>query len=106
VLGDTDVNIPPGRLELDPGFQQIESRPDRRGARGLAGGFVIPTPQARTGSGRREWALLATCLQVGACSRLGEMLVIDFDRRPEAVEFARARIELPGDSIQFLLGQT
>jgi hypothetical protein len=34
------------------------------------------------------------------------MLVIDFDRRPEAVEFARARIELPGDSIQFLLGQT
>src|ERR1700730_5740696 len=43
---------------------------------------------------------------VGACSRLGEMLVIDFDRRPEAVEFARARIELPGDSIQFLLGQT
>jgi hypothetical protein len=37
---------------------------------------------------------------------LGEMLVIDFDRRPEAVEFARARIELSGDSIQFLLGQT
>src|ERR1700687_4124618 len=35
-------------------------------------------------------------------SHLGEMLVIDLDRRPEAVEFARARIELPGDSIQTL----
>ena len=55
---------------------------------------------------REKGSALAACLQVGSCSRLGEMLVIDLDRRPEAVEFARARIDLPGDSIQFLLGQT
>jgi hypothetical protein len=45
--------------------------------------------------------VLAACLH-GSCSR--EMLVIDLDRRPETMEFARPRIELPGDSIQFLLG--
>src|SRR5271169_3589746 len=69
-------------------------------------GWAPHWPNKRMRSGERREALLATYLQVGACSRLGEMLVIDFDRRPEAVEFARARIELPGDSIQVLLGQT
>lgn len=69
-------------------------------------GWAPQGPNKRMRSEERREVLLATCLQVGACSRLGEMLVIDFDRRPEAVEFARARIELPGDSIQFLLGQT
>src|SRR5271169_5912533 len=70
-------------------------------------GWAPQGPNKRMRSGERRETVLAACLQVGSCSRLGEMLVIDLDRRPEAVEFARARIELPGDdSIQFLLGQT
>src|SRR6202162_5688431 len=68
-------------------------------------GWAPQGPNKRMRSGERREARWQRVYRSGRV-RLGDMLVIDLDRRPEAVEFARARIELPGDSIQFLLGQT
>src|SRR6516162_4102171 len=58
----------------------------RDGRMGSAG--AEQKDEVRRENGRRGWQRLYRSER----SRLGEMLVIDFDRRPEAVKFARARI--------------
>jgi hypothetical protein len=51
MLGDADVNTPPGPIKLCPGLKQIEGRADRPGAGGGAGGFVMFPPQPGTKAG-------------------------------------------------------
>jgi hypothetical protein len=42
---DADVSSPQRSLKLSTGLKQIEGRPNRPGARRIASGFVVLTPQ-------------------------------------------------------------
>jgi hypothetical protein len=68
-----DVNDALRPIELGPGFEEIERRPDRRGARGPAGRLVVlmpqpvPEPSASNGPG----LAVTIDLDIGKCGAAG-----------------------------------
>ena len=83
MLRDAHVNGPLRAIELSAGFEQIESRPDRLAARGVAGGFVVPTPQPGPKAGAANGPGFSVPIdhEIGKCRAVGRVEQLCADRQ-------------------------